>query len=73
MDVALPFSITSDPDRFVVDLLCPLPPGVGEATPVAVAVTAVLRGADGSHSHWALAHPAGAADFHHPHGFRIRL
>jgi hypothetical protein len=38
-----------------------------------VAVTTVVEAADGKRSYWALAHPQGKADFHHPDGFVLKL
>lgn len=37
------------------------------------AITAVIEEADGTKSYWALAHPAGKPDFHHPDGFVLEL
>ena len=34
---------------------------------------AVIEAVDGSVSYWALAHPAGKPDFHHPDGFALQL
>jgi len=42
----------------------------GELT---VALTAVVEHADGSHTYWALRHPAGRPDFHHRDGFALAL
>jgi len=41
--------------------------------PLQLALAAVLEEQDGRLSYWALAHPDGAPDFHHPDAFRIRL
>lgn len=38
-----------------------------------LAVSAVLETQDGRISYWALAHPPGKPDFHHPDGFALRL
>ncbi len=38
-----------------------------------VAVTTVVEAANGKRSYWALAHPQGKADFHHPDGFVLKL
>lgn len=37
------------------------------------AITAVIEETDGTKSYWALAHPAGKPDFHHPDGFVLEL
>ena len=34
-------------------------------------LSAVIQAADGAISYWALAHPPGDADFHHPAGFAL--
>lgn len=36
-------------------------------------LTAVIEETDGTKSYWALAHPAGKPDFHHPDGFVLEL
>ena len=41
--------------------------------PWQLALSAVIETQDGSLSHWALAHPQGAADFHHPDCFVLDL
>jgi len=38
-----------------------------------VALAAVVEDDDGSLSYWALKHPPGAPDFHHPDSFQLRL
>jgi hypothetical protein len=39
--------------------------------PYRIGLAAVIEDADGSHSYWALAHPPGGPDFHHPDGFAL--
>ena len=51
----------------------PLPEPWGRAEALRVAASAVVENADGTLAHWALAHPAGAPDFHHPAGFVLEL
>jgi hypothetical protein len=41
--------------------------------PWRLGLSAVIEAADGARSYWALAHPPGQADFHHPSGFAIEL
>lgn len=41
--------------------------------PWSVGLTAVIEAMDGSKSYWALAHPPGAPDFHHPDCFALEL
>jgi len=38
-----------------------------------LALAAVLEARDGSLSYWALRHPAGRPDFHHPEGFELEF
>jgi hypothetical protein len=40
---------------------------------IRVATAAVIERADGGLDYWALAHPAGKPDFHHPDGFIVAL
>ncbi len=40
---------------------------------VRVALAAVIEDSDGALSHWALRHPPGKPDFHHPDGFALQL
>lgn len=42
-------------------------------TPLLLALSAVIEDEDGSLSYWALRHPPGAPDFHHPHAFALEL
>lgn len=57
------------PDGVHVEIdLSALPEG-----PWQVAITAVAKEADGRTSYWALAHPAGGPDFHHPDGFILKV
>jgi hypothetical protein len=38
-----------------------------------VALAVVIEESDGTHSYWALAHPSGRPDFHHPGSFAFEL
>ena len=52
-----------------------LPPGA-EAATLQIGLTAIVEAADtvdGSHSYWALRHPAALPDFHHRDGFVCEL
>jgi hypothetical protein len=40
---------------------------------LALGVSAVIEDSGGALSYWALAHPAGKPDFHHPHAFALAL
>ena len=43
------------------------------ATPLRLALSAVIEETSGRKSYWALAHPPGKADFHHPDSFVLEL
>ncbi len=48
-------------------------PDLAEARTLKLALAAVIEGADGTLSYWALHHAPGRADFHHPEGFTLEL
>ena len=48
-------------------------PSFGAPGPWEAAICAVIEEADGTKSYWALAHPPGAPDFHHPDCFVLDL
>ncbi len=47
--------------------------GLSDKLPWYLGLSAVIEGADGSKSYWALAHPPGKPDFHHADCFTIEL
>jgi hypothetical protein len=49
-----------------------LPPGPADA-PLRIGLSAVIEDRDGSLSYWALRHPHGKPDFHHPDAFALEL
>jgi hypothetical protein len=49
-----------------------LPAGVVQASH-RLALSAVIEETDGRKSYWALAHPPGTPDFHHPDCFTLEL
>lgn len=55
--------------RIPAELLPPCPPG----TPLQVALAAVVEDGSGTMTYWALRHPPGRPDFHHPDGFALEL
>ena len=60
------------PDRLQLDVR--LPPGsLPAADSLRCTLAVVLEARDGSLGYWALAHPAGQPDFHHPAGFALQL
>jgi hypothetical protein len=44
-----------------------------DAAPLRLALAAVIEEAGGGLSYWALRHPPGKPDFHHPDGFALRI
>lgn len=52
-----------------LDRLSPMYPRAA----LTLAVSAVLEDEEGARSYWALAHPPGKPDFHHPHAFVVDL
>lgn len=52
-----------------LDRLSALHPGA----PLSLALSAVIEDSDGVLSYWALRHPLGAPDFHHPEAFALEL
>ena len=75
-------AVESSPERFILQasleldqLLIPAPSGgvtIGD-TMWRLGLSAVIEEANGRRSYWALAHPPGKADFHHPDGFTLKL
>lgn len=62
-------------DRFEMDVLLDLG-GVAELPKDetwCVGISSVIEEKNGGKSYWALAHPAGKADFHHADGFVLKL
>jgi len=53
--------------------IAPVPEPWSRAEALRVAASAVVEDADGALAYWALAHPAGAPDFHHAVGFVLEL
>jgi hypothetical protein len=54
--------------KLTLEATIPLDPG-----PARVALAAVVESTDGALSYWALRHPAGKPDFHHPDAFAFDL
>lgn len=67
--------VATTPGSFTLEALIEMP----ESTPsqtgerFRMALAAIIEHRGGDVSHWALAHSAGAPDFHHPDGFVIEL
>jgi hypothetical protein len=75
-------AVESSPEHFILQasleldqLWIPAPSGgvaIGD-TMWRLGLSAVVEEANGRRSYWALAHPPGEADFHHPDGFTLKL
>jgi hypothetical protein len=59
------------PQRFELDVV--LSPDIALFAPATASLTAVLEEDGGTKSYWALAHPPGEPNFHHPDCFAARL
>lgn len=70
---SLPFDIRLRPGSLSIDLEIGLEPVCDAADPLEIAVSAVIRHADGGTSWWALIHPGPEPDFHHRNGFILRV
>jgi len=62
----------SIPERYTLRATLSLPDRQRDRT-WRVGLAAVLEERNGNKSYWALAHPPGAADFHHAEGFALEL
>lgn len=69
-----PIDVECHQDCFLLEVTVDVEnlPGI-EPGPTRVALAAVVENGDRSLSYWALAHPPGAADFHHVDGFVLAL
>jgi hypothetical protein len=69
---AAPVIVTAArPDRLAVEVNLPLPDLGGR--PWRLGLSAVIEALDGAKSYWAVTHPPGKADFHHPDCFALQL
>lgn len=70
LDIPAPaIAVTRAADRLEVAVVLPL----SVEQPRRLGLTAVIEDQAGCTSYWALAHPAGRPDFHHPDGFVLRI
>jgi hypothetical protein len=58
--------------RFALTAYAELPPNELDSM-ASIALSAVIEEADGTKSYWALRHPPGPPDFHHPDCFALNL
>lgn len=72
-DCAAPvMEISRDERRVALDASVHLAPLAGGA-PARLALAAVIEARSGGLTYWALAHPAGRPDFHHPSAFTLSI
>lgn len=72
--IARPPVITVSRDRACLQLLAELDlAGLGGPNPERLALATVVATRAATTSYWALRHPPGPPDFHHPDGFALRL
>jgi len=60
--------VRRDAEKLELDATIPAPEG-----DLAIAISAVVESKAGAFSYWALKHPAGKPDFHHPESFILEL
>lgn len=65
-------SVHHSADLLIVSALVRLPEKFGRSG-AALGLAAVIEEADGTKAYWALGHPPGAPDFHHPDCFAAQL
>lgn len=71
--VAPRIRLAQDPQGLTLDADLVLAPPPSAHRPPRLALTTVVATRTGQLSYWALAHPPGAPDFHHPAGFLLDL
>ena len=59
------------PHRYELDVV--ISPDILLLAPAAVSLAAIIEEEDGTKSYWALAHPSGEPNFHHPDCFAAQL
>ena len=64
-------AVHEEPGRFTLEAEVEL--GLAPDAAWELAVSAVIEETNGRKSYWALAHPAGKPDFHHPDSFTLQL
>lgn len=73
LDILAPgIFIDCSASHFAVEVVTDLPPEWSD-TPLTLALSAVIEESDGTKSYWALRHPPGKPDFHHPDCFQLTL
>jgi hypothetical protein len=69
----LPLRVDTQPDRLTLTLECPLEQLFAPHEPLEVAISAVIRHANGQATYWALTHPGPQPDFHCRESFIVEL
>ncbi len=72
-EIAAPrIEVRSDADRLTLQVSLELA-GISADAVFRLGLSAVIEETNGRKSYWALAHPPGKPDFHHPDGFALEL
>jgi hypothetical protein len=67
-------TVQSNPERYLLRASLQLDQlSLSRGTPLRVGLSAVIEEISGHRSYWALAHPPGKADFHHPNSFALEV
>ncbi len=71
----VPIEVQADADRFILSTSLALAgmPELADRFPLHLGLSAIIEDQSGGKSYWALAHPPGQPDFHHPDCFAIAL
>lgn len=70
--VAPEIALGASASHLALEVILDLPPE-WQNSPLIAAVSAVIEEMDGTKSYWALQHPPGKPDFHHPDCFQLPL
>jgi hypothetical protein len=67
-------TVQSNPERYLLRASLQLGQlSLSQGSPLRVGLSAVIEEISGHRSYWALAHPSGKADFHHPNSFALEV
>ena len=74
-EIAPAFKVRGAPNGFKLDAVINLDriPVHRSGAPLSLALSAVVESREGALSYWALRHPPGKPDFHHPDAFALEL
>lgn len=72
-DYGLRIDVRQGADRLELDAIIGGSPLIHDRAPLRLALSAVIEEESGALSYWALRHPSGKPDFHHPDAFALEL